>query len=522
MTEMNCRHNVMKIDSLNMFADIKGGMNNAAKDVYFVRAVGETVSMNQTILEIDKKLDMEMSKNRLSYLRIHCLPKLNDIEDSKYYSEIFDKLYAGEEVCFKTIHISSVRYRITKALEQVMNIYQQSKAGISSTMKRSAGSKILFWVDLVMGECFENWTETKVVKVIADYIEKEHEYLFYLFLTFIGCDVLLLENKREAEFSEILIQYSQKLVLGDFGNTDIVPYAKTTVTSSTDIHSRRNIVVIPPRPAKKVQAQTKVQIPQKHIILPQSSGSASSAERLASATGQQMQAERLASATGQQMQAERLASAAGQQMQAERLASAAGQQIQAERQEKSFEELALLAASVVQIAVHDKSGKVVSTGSGIMIGEKGFILTNHHVASGGYFYSVRIEDDETVYPTDEIIKYNTTTDLAVIRIQKKLKPIPIYDGRKKLVRGQKVVAIGSPMGLFNSVSDGIISGFRTVDRVDMIQFTAPTSHGSSGGAVLNMYGELIGISTAGIDSGQNLNLAIGYENIKMFTNGFTS
>ena len=496
MTEMNCRHNVMKIDSLNMFADIKGGMNNAAKDVYFVRAVGETVSMNQTILEIDKKLDMEMSKNRLSYLRIHCLPKLNDIEDSKYYSEIFDKLYAGEEVCFKTIHISSVRYRITKALEQVMNIYQQSKAGISSTMKRSAGSKILFWVDLVMGECFENWTETKVVKVIADYIEKEHEYLFYLFLTFIGCDVLLLENKREAEFSEILIQYSQKLVLGDFGNTDIVPYAKTTVTSSTDIHSRRNIVVIPPRPAKKVQAQTKVQIPQKHIILPQSSGSASSAERLASATGQQMQAERLA--------------------------SAAGQQIQAERQEKSFEELALLAASVVQIAVHDKSGKVVSTGSGIMIGEKGFILTNHHVASGGYFYSVRIEDDETVYPTDEIIKYNTTTDLAVIRIQKKLKPIPIYDGRKKLVRGQKVVAIGSPMGLFNSVSDGIISGFRTVDRVDMIQFTAPTSHGSSGGAVLNMYGELIGISTAGIDSGQNLNLAIGYENIKMFTNGFTS
>ena len=509
MTEMNCRHNVMKIDSLNMFADIKGGMNNAAKDVYFVRAVGETVSMNQTILEIDKKLDMEMSKNRLSYLRIHCLPKLNDIEESKYYSEIFDKLYAGEEVCFKTIHISSVRYRITKALEQVMNIYQQSKAGISSTMKRSAGSKILFWVDLVMGECFENWTETKVVKVIADYIEKEHEYLFYLFLTFIGCDVLLLENKREAEFSEILIQYSQKLVLGDFGNTDIVPYAKTTVTNSTDIHSRRNIVVIPPRPAKKVQAQTKVQIPQKHIILPQSSGSASSAERLASATGQQMQAERLASA-------------AGQQMQAERLASAAGQQIQAERQEKSFEELALLAVSVVQIAVHDKSGKVVSTGSGIMIGEKGFILTNHHVASGGYFYSVRIEDDETVYPTDEIIKYNTTTDLAVIRIQKKLKPIPIYDGRKKLVRGQKVVAIGSPMGLFNSVSDGIISGFRTVDRVDMIQFTAPTSHGSSGGAVLNMYGELIGISTAGIDSGQNLNLAIGYENIKMFTNGFTS
>ena len=85
-----------------------------------------------------------------------------------------------------------------------------------------------------------------------------------------------------------------------------------------------------------------------------------------------------------------------------------------------------------------------------------------------------------------------------------------------------MVAIGSPLGLFNSVSDGIISGFRNINDVDMIQFTAPTSHGSSGGAVLNLQGEVIGISTAGIDSGQNINLAIGYENIKLFTNGFTN
>ena len=55
----------------------------------------------------------------------------------------------------------------------------------------------------------------------------------------------------------------------------------------------------------------------------------------------------------------------------------------------------------------------------------------------------------------------------------------------------------------------------------MIQFTAPISHGSSGGAVLNMQGEIVGISTAGIDSGQNINLAIGYENILEFTSGFT-
>lgn len=92
--------------------------------------------------------------------------------------------------------------------------------------------------------------------------------------------------------------------------------------------------------------------------------------------------------------------------------------------------------------------------------------------------------------------------------------------RETLVRGQKVVAIGSPLGLFNSVSDGIISGFRDIDGHSMIQFTAPTSHGSSGGALLNLYGELIGILTAGFDNGQNLNLAVDIKTISQFCRGF--
>lgn len=189
--------------------------------------------------------------------------------------------------------------------------------------------------------------------------------------------------------------------------------------------------------------------------------------------------------------------------------------------EKSFEELALLASSVVLIAIHGHNGDVIGTGSGIMVGANGYILTNCHVASGGKYYSVRIEEDETVYTTDELIKYNSVLDLAVLRIDRRLEPLTLYRGKQKLVRGQKVVAIGSPLGLFNSVSDGIVSGFRRIDDVDMIQFTAPTSHGSSGGAVLNMFGEVIGISTAGFDNAQNINLAVGYESIKPFIRGFT-
>lgn len=188
--------------------------------------------------------------------------------------------------------------------------------------------------------------------------------------------------------------------------------------------------------------------------------------------------------------------------------------------EKSFEELALLASSVVLIFIHDEKGKIIGSGSGIMIGKDGYILTNNHVARGGNYYSVKIEEDDTEYKTDEIIKYHSVLDLAIIRIPRKLNPLPIYRGTKKLVRGQKVVAIGSPLGLFNSVSDGIISGFRVINDVDMVQFTAPTSHGSSGGALLNMQGEVIGISTAGFSEGQNINLAMSYECINTFIRGF--
>lgn len=192
------------------------------------------------------------------------------------------------------------------------------------------------------------------------------------------------------------------------------------------------------------------------------------------------------------------------------------------RTEMSFEQLAQLASSVVMIMVHDGKGEPFATGSGIMIGRKGYILTNNHVLSEGSFYTVRIENDDNCYRSDQIIKYNQLLDLAVIRIDRELVPLPIYNGQQKLVRGQKVVAIGSPLGLFNSVSDGIIAGFRVLDDVDMIQFTAPTSPGSSGGAVLNMFGEVIGISTAGARDAQAINWAVGYEFINLFTKGFTS
>ena len=195
------------------------------------------------------------------------------------------------------------------------------------------------------------------------------------------------------------------------------------------------------------------------------------------------------------------------------------------RREKTYEELAQYACSVVQIfSIRRQSNssdrfQILGSGSGIMISSNGYILTNYHVTKASHDFAVRVENDEKVYFTNRLIKYHSDFDLAIIRIDRKLTPIRIYQSPQPLVRGQRVVAIGSPQGLFNTVSDGIISGFRTIDMVDMIQFTAPISNGSSGGALINMYGELIGISTSGIDDGQNINFAVDYKSILNFTRG---
>lgn len=185
----------------------------------------------------------------------------------------------------------------------------------------------------------------------------------------------------------------------------------------------------------------------------------------------------------------------------------------------TYEELANMASSVVMLQVFDAQNQCFKTGSGVIINESGYILTNCHVVSGGRYFGVLLEEEPDVFYTDELIKYHQDQDLAILRMDRHRAPIPVWRGPSRLVRGQKVVAIGSPLGLFNTVSDGIISGFRKVGERTMIQFTAPTSHGSSGGALLDLYGNLIGIITAGFDDGQNLNLAVDYQAILEFARG---
>ena len=82
---------------------------------------------------------------------------------------------------------------------------------------------------------------------------------------------------------------------------------------------------------------------------------------------------------------------------------------------------------------------------------------------------------------------------------------------KMLTKGEKVVAIGSPLGLTNVVSTGVFSGYSNIGDFTDIQFTASISSGSSGGALFNDNGDVIGITYASLESGQNLNFAVPME-----------
>jgi S1-C subfamily serine protease len=486
MAKIQFRHNAMEINSIDAFLGIRGGFHNGTRDVYFVRGVGEPKNLAEQIRDIDKKMDIEMASGKLKYVRISRLPQLREIKDSDFYSAVYTRWTEGEVCALNKINPSTELNDVLKdAFENTIEEYKKTKDNVTTSMIRNFATKILYWFDQCVGELLSTWSERMCVKVLADNVVRDQEFLFYLFLTYLGCDVLLIENREDIVTAERIVNYSRKIELGHIGESVLEPYAKYVPEKETSTSPRKQTdnvaggtaqsvkVVIPERPSRQKNTYSSNTQP---VVVPE--------------------------------------------QQTHRKSTNSAGALSNAKQEKSFEELALLASSVVLIAIHDSDGDIIGTGSGIMIGKNGFILTNNHVASGGRFYSVRIEDDEEVYVTDEIIKYNATTDLAVIRIQRQLNPIPVYKGKKKLVRGQKVVAIGSPLGLFNSVSDGIISGFRNIHDIDMIQFTAPISHGSSGGAVLNMQGEVIGISTAGIDDGQNINLAVGYESIWQFASGF--
>jgi S1-C subfamily serine protease len=163
--------------------------------------------------------------------------------------------------------------------------------------------------------------------------------------------------------------------------------------------------------------------------------------------------------------------------------------------------------SVVQITDSDETNPLDSRlGSGFVYDDNGHIITNHHVVSGGGRIDVTFLDG-TVYRAT-LMGSDPYTDLAVLYVKdvprEKLVPLPLADSTTVRV-GEQVAAIGNPFGLSGSMTAGIISGIgRLIPNdlagqfsiPDVVQTDAPVNPGNSGGPLLNMRGEVIGINSA--------------------------
>jgi len=452
-------YNVMNISSMQDFSKIHGRMSGDSCQVFFLRCIGQNSSYINDLKNLDENL---LSSPNHIYKRITSLPQINDTSLIQKYS---DKSKSISDNNSNDVFFAN-------ACRTVCEINKKSHPNYNQTIENNLMVSLLYWSDLFLSDMLDN-KGVKHRKLIYSGKLNYREYSFFYFATLMGIDVMLLLPEGDTSLPKVLSDTSAAFTIGSSAAVTIPEMIPVQHVNNTEPTKNSSSMIIK-------QSSPVVQSSKAHK-LPSSSFSSTAATN-----------------TSKDVKAPPTS----------------------KRRELSYEELAQLAASVVMIAVEDHLGNIVSTGSGIAISDTGYILTNCHVASGGHAYYIRIENDDQAYKTYSLVKYHPEIDLAILKIDRSLKPLKVYSSSTELVRGQKVFAIGSPLGLFNSVSDGIISGFRNMNETEMIQFTAPVSHGSSGGAVLNTYGEIIGICTAGFEGGQNINLAVSYKHIQSFIENF--
>ena len=167
--------------------------------------------------------------------------------------------------------------------------------------------------------------------------------------------------------------------------------------------------------------------------------------------------------------------------------------------------------AVVKIHTYDAVGRSLGQGSGFLIDAAGTIVTNHHVIKDAASARVYIQNQPSL-PVTRIVAVDKQADLAIIKVDG--KDLPFLKLRVALPKvGEKVFAIGSPGGLTNTLSDGLVSGLRRNSGITEIQTSAPITHGSSGGPLLSSDGAVVGVTTKGRIGGGDLNFAVPAERV---------
>lgn len=154
-------------------------------------------------------------------------------------------------------------------------------------------------------------------------------------------------------------------------------------------------------------------------------------------------------------------------------------------------------------------------GSGFFVSNRGDILTNYHVIEGGHWIIASPYKGDPFYVL--VKDTDKSRDMALLVMSEPMATpfLPIKDSLPR--QGEAVMAVGNPKGLDRTVSNGIVSAFRDDDT--LVQFTAPISPGSSGGALIDSDGNVIGMPTGVLGDGQNLNFAIASPVLNRFFMG---
>ena len=176
--------------------------------------------------------------------------------------------------------------------------------------------------------------------------------------------------------------------------------------------------------------------------------------------------------------------------------------------------------SIVVIVTYGKEGNMLGQGTGFFINQGGDVVTNAHVLEGASRAVVKTTDGKE-HAVQRVVAEDKEGDLVRVSVEipkEAVRPLPVSAGLPEV--GERVMIIGTPLGLDKTVSDGIVSAVRDVPAFGkIIQVTAPISPGSSGSPVINMKGEVIGIATFFVVAGQNINFAIPGERIAKLAPG---
>jgi tetratricopeptide (TPR) repeat protein len=174
--------------------------------------------------------------------------------------------------------------------------------------------------------------------------------------------------------------------------------------------------------------------------------------------------------------------------------------------------------SIVVIMTYGRDGKILGQGSGFFINKEGDVITNSHVLQDASRAAIKTTDGKE-YPIKKVLAEDKEGDLIRVSVdisEKAVRPLPVTTKLPEV--GERIIVMGTPLGLDKTVSDGIVSAVRDIPTFgNIIQVTAPISPGSSGSPVINMKGEVIGIAAFFVVAGQNLNFAIPGERIARLT-----